>query len=197
MAIPTCYAYPLENYRMTTRDHVQDAQDETLDQFFQRMSAEVSKQGPRTTVEAVLLTHIHSYPHILLLDTSGPRGYRLPGGKLDPGESELAGLKRSLTNKLCPTGAISWDLGELLGVYYRPEFTQNLYPFMPPHSTLPKETIKVFLCQLPQETEFIQAKNLKLVAIPLHELKMNTSKFGGYLSDIPTLLSRININLIK
>ena len=43
------------------------------------------QQGLRTTVEAILLVHEHEHPHILLLQYSGAL-YKLPGGRLRPGE---------------------------------------------------------------------------------------------------------------
>jgi hypothetical protein len=40
-------------------------------------------------------------------------GFRLPGGKLKPGEDEVEGLKRKLRSKLAPaasSAAIKWEV---------------------------------------------------------------------------------------
>jgi len=41
--------------------------DATVNQRFQRMRDEYDKVGMRNSVEAVLLVHEHSLPHVLLL----------------------------------------------------------------------------------------------------------------------------------
>jgi len=43
------------------------------------------KQGARRSVEAVLLVQEHRFPHVLLLQSGGD-SFRLPGGRLRPGE---------------------------------------------------------------------------------------------------------------
>jgi cleavage and polyadenylation specificity factor subunit 5 len=72
----------------------------------------------RRTVEGVLVVHNHGHPHVLLLQVgnifklyvpvwrcdwrrSDELAHR-PGGRLRPGEDEIAGLKRKLDNKLAP-----------------------------------------------------------------------------------------------
>ena len=42
------------------------------------------KQGARRSVEAVLLVQEHRFPHVLLLQSGD--NFRLPGGRLRPGE---------------------------------------------------------------------------------------------------------------
>ena len=43
------------------------------------------KQGARRSVEAVLLVADHRFPHVLLLQSGD--SFRLPGGRLRPGEN--------------------------------------------------------------------------------------------------------------
>ena len=43
------------------------------------------KQGARRSVEAVLLVADHRFPHLLLLQSGD--SFRLPGGRLRPGEN--------------------------------------------------------------------------------------------------------------
>ncbi|KAL0211443.1 hypothetical protein P9112_009741 [Eukaryota sp. TZLM1-RC] len=185
------HTYPLDNYVMSLRDPV-PIQDATMDNFLERLQSDVQNYGPRISVGAIFLTHIHKYPHILLLHSPGPRGFLLPGGRLDPGEGETDGLKRQLSTKLNPNLSIHWDIGEHAGTFYRPELGPRMLPFLPPHVSSAKETLKVYLVQLPPTAEFIQAKNNKLVAVPLHELYNDKERYG-YLSEIPCLLSRISI----
>tara|TARA_B100001250_G_C19593754_1_gene697497 strand:- start:348 stop:584 length:237 start_codon:yes stop_codon:yes gene_type:complete len=70
-----------------------------------------------------------------------------------------------------------------------------MYPYLPPHVTKPKETLEVFLVELPEKCYFAVPKTSKLVAVPIFELYDNAEKFGAVASSIPHLLSRIDINL--
>lgn len=60
------------------------------------MRDEFEKIGQRRSVEGVLLVHEHKLPHVLLLQL-GTTFFKLPGGELNPGEDELDGLKRLMT----------------------------------------------------------------------------------------------------
>ena len=60
------------------------------------MRDEFDRIGMRRSVEGVLLVHEHGLPHVLLLQL-GTTFFKLPGGELNPGEDEVEGLKRLLT----------------------------------------------------------------------------------------------------
>ena len=45
-----------------------------------------AREGARRSVEAVLLVHEHHHPHVLLLQV-GSTFFKLPGGRLRPGEN--------------------------------------------------------------------------------------------------------------
>lgn len=60
------------------------------------MRDEFERIGMRRSVEAVLLVQEHGLPHVLLLQL-GTTFFKLPGGELNPGEDEVEGLKRLLT----------------------------------------------------------------------------------------------------
>lgn len=70
---------------------------------------------------------------------------------------EIAGLKRKLTNNLSPPNpglGPKWEVGECIGVYWRPNFETILYPYLPPHITRPKECKKLFVSPLPEKCYF-------------------------------------------
>lgn len=60
------------------------------------MRDEFERIGMRRTVEGVFLVHEHGLPHVLLLQL-GTTFFKLPGGELNPGEDEVEGLKRILS----------------------------------------------------------------------------------------------------
>mmetsp|Transcript_36522 Transcript_36522/g.115198 ORF Transcript_36522/g.115198 Transcript_36522/m.115198 type:complete len:177 (-) Transcript_36522:62-592(-) len=160
-----------------------------------RMKDKYEKEGPRRTVEGIMLVQEHNTPHILLMQIGGSF-WKLPGGRLQPAENEEEGLKRKLTNKLSPpeeSVRTEWQVGECLGMWWRPNFETLMYPYMPPHITKPKECKKIYLVPLPEKCYFSVPKNFKLLAVPLFELYDNVQRFGPVIASIPHLLSKYNI----
>uniref|UniRef100_A0A0M3IPI3 F-box domain-containing protein n=1 Tax=Ascaris lumbricoides TaxID=6252 RepID=A0A0M3IPI3_ASCLU len=87
--------YPLTNYVFGKKE-AQHERDLSVHDRFDRMRNEFHKMGMRRSVDAVILVHEHSLPHVLLLRV-GQNFFKLPGGELTPGEDEVNGLKRILT----------------------------------------------------------------------------------------------------
>lgn len=89
------FRYPLTNYTFGTKEPLFE-KDPSVPARFQRMRDEFERIGMRRSVEGVLLVHEHGLPHVLLLQL-GTTFFKLPGGELMPGEDEVDGLKRLLT----------------------------------------------------------------------------------------------------
>ncbi|KHN82537.1 Cleavage and polyadenylation specificity factor subunit 5 [Toxocara canis] len=161
---------------------------------FQRMREEYEKIGMRRSVEGVLLVHEHSLPHVLLLQI-GTTFFKLPGGELNPGEDEIEGLKRLLTETLGRQDGAKdlWTIEDAIGNWWRPNFDPPRYPYIPAHVTKPKEQTKLFLVQLPERALFAVPKNYKLVAAPLFELYDNAAGYGPLIASLPQTLSRCTI----
>lgn len=85
----------MTNYTFGTKEALFE-KDPSVPARFQRMRDEFEKIGMRRSVEGVLLVHEHGLPHVLLLQL-GTTFFKLPGGELNPGEDEVEGLKRLLT----------------------------------------------------------------------------------------------------
>ncbi len=107
-------------------------------------------------------------------------------------------------------------MGECIASWCRPHFEPQLYPYVPPHITRPKETKRIFIVHLPQKCFFavrrrhagagalprlscthvsLQVpKNLKLLAVPVFELFQN-ERYGHIISAVPQCLSRFHISL--
>ena len=150
----------------------------------------------RSSVEGVILVHNHGHPCVLLLQIGN--FFKLPGGRLRPGEGELEGLNRKLNNKLGdPANPVSWQISELVSTWWRPNFETFMYPYIPPHITRPKECKKLFLVLLSDHYVFHVPKNYKIVAVPLFELHDNAARYGLPISTLPSALSRFNFNCIQ
>ena len=83
---------------------------------------------------------------------------------------------------------------ERLAQWTRPDFEMVLYPYTPPHISIPKERKHIYLMQIPPSFTFVVPKNYKVFALPLHELYGNAHRFGSaVLSGIPANLSRFSL----
>jgi len=186
--------YPLNNYTFGTKEPLFE-KDSSVPARFARMRDEFDKIGMRRSVEAVLLVHEHNLPHVLLLQL-GTTFFKLPGGELEPDEDEVAGLKRLLTETLGRQDGVKqeWNVDEIIGNWWRPNFEPPQYPYVPSHITKPKEHKKLYLVQLGEKAVFAVPKNYKLVAAPLFELYDNSQGYGPIISSLPQSLSRFSFS---
>ena len=139
----------------------------------------------------------HGHPHVLLLQI-GSAFFKLPGGRLRPGEGETDCLLRKLNTNLSPEAdhlKPEWRIGDVLGTYYRPNYDNIMYPYCPPHIARPKELRRLFLIHLPEKCFLAVPKNYKLIAVPLFEIYDHIQRYGPVISSIPQLLSRFNVVL--
>ncbi|XP_069496346.1 cleavage and polyadenylation specificity factor subunit 5 isoform X1 [Ambystoma mexicanum] len=185
----TINLYPLTNYTFGTKEPLYE-KDSSVAARFQRMREEFDKMGMRRTVEGVLIVHEHRLPHVLLLQL-GTTFFKLPGGEINPGEDEVEGLKRLMTEILGRQDGVvqDWVIDDCIGNWWRPNFEPPQYPYIPAHITKPKEHKKLFLVQLQEKALFAVPKNYKLVAAPLFELYDNAPGYGPIISSLPQLLS--------
>ena len=158
--------YPLTNYTFGTKEPLFE-KDPSVPARFQRMREEFDKIGMRRSVEGVLLVHEHGLPHVLLLQL-GTTFFKLPGGELNPGEDEVEGLQRLMTETLgkqadsssgAATNPKDWVVEDTIGNWWRPNFEPAQYPYIPPHITKPKEHRKLFLVQLQEKAFFAVPRN--------------------------------------
>ncbi|XP_047171002.1 pre-mRNA cleavage factor Im 25 kDa subunit 1 [Vigna umbellata] len=190
--------YPLSCYYFGSKDTI-PFKDHTLHHHLLRIQSNYAASGLRTSVEAVLLVELFKHPHLLLLQVRNSI-YKLPGGRLRPGESDTDGLKRKLTRKLSVDedgDGSEWEVGECLGMWWRPDFETLLYPFLPPNVKQPKECTKVFLVKLPASRKFIVPKNMRLLAVPLCQVHENQKTYGQIISGVPQLLSKFSFNMLE
>ncbi|KAI8848761.1 cleavage and polyadenylation specific factor 5 [Chytridium lagenaria] len=196
MTQPTVTLHPLSGYTFGQKE-AQPEEDPSVAARLNRLQSEYEKQGMRHTVEGVLVVHEHGHPHVLMLQIA-ETFFKLPGDSLKPGEDEVEGLKARLNAKLAPVKdgmleeANDWEVGELLAVWWRPNFETYMYPYIPAHITKPKEMKKIYLVHLPEKKLLSVPKNMRTAAVPLFELYDNAARYGPQLSALAHLLSRFN-----
>ena len=121
--------HELDNYTFGTKEA--KPEKDSLVKRMGRMTEKYKEEGMRRTVECVLLLQNKQHPHVLLLQQGQGQNavFRLPGGRLRPGEGELEGTRRKLSSKLAPvreqesqTHQAKWMVEEQLAVWWRPNF---------------------------------------------------------------------------
>ncbi|XP_057768217.1 pre-mRNA cleavage factor Im 25 kDa subunit 1 [Salvia miltiorrhiza] len=190
--------YPLSCYYFGSKDSV-SLNTETLADRLLRLKANYDAYGMRSCVAAVIVVELFKHPHLLLLQVQNSI-YRLPGGRVRRGESDTDCLKRKLSSKLSAGEdgrGPEWEVGECLGMWWRPDFESLLYPYLPPNIKRPKECTKLYLVKLPPSRRFIVPKNFRLLAIPLCQLHENDETYGPIISGVPQLLSKYSFNFIE
>lgn len=190
--------YPLSSYYFGSKEAI-PSKDETLADRLLRLKSNYSAHGLRTCVEAVILVELFKHPHLLLLQVRNSI-FKLPGGRLRPREPEIDGLKRKLSRKLSANenhDGMDWEVGECLGMWWRPDFETLLYPYLSPNVKKPKECTKLYLVKLPESRKFIVPKNLKLLAVPICQVHENHKTYGSVISGVPQLLSKFSFNIIE
>ncbi|CAG5097068.1 Oidioi.mRNA.OKI2018_I69.XSR.g14918.t1.cds [Oikopleura dioica] len=189
--------YALGNYNFGMKEEMLD-QDGMNDDRFERLKEEYAATGTRRTVQAVIVVEEHGLPHFLLLQQN-PNFFKLPGGQLLPHEDEIAGLKRILTQTLSVPGNIKhdWEIEPTaVATWWRPTFSNNMFPYMPAHVKHAKERRQIFLVRLPQGgQQFAIPRNFKLVAAPIFEVHNNPDGYGPIISSLPTQLSRFSFTI--
>ena len=106
-------------------------------------------------------------------------------------------MKRKLGNKLSPendTLKVDWEIGDCVGCFYRPNFENLMYPYLPPHITKPKEIKTLYMVHLPSSCYFAVPSNLKLIAVPMFELYDKIDKYGPLIAGLPSMLSRFQVS---
>ncbi|KAK9451513.1 Cleavage/polyadenylation specificity factor subunit 5 [Limtongia smithiae] len=198
----TIRLYPVSNYTFGTKE-AQPEEDSSVTARLQRLQDHYEQYGMRRTCEGVLVCHEHGHPHILMLQIANAF-FKLPGDYLQPGEDEIEGFTARLDERLAPVPAQqpsdshtpSWEIGDCIAQWWRPNFESFTYPFIPPHVTRPKECKKMYLITLPKHKVLSVPKNMKLLAVPLFELYDNSARYGSQLSAIPQYLSRYNFEFV-
>ncbi|XP_074294212.1 pre-mRNA cleavage factor Im 25 kDa subunit 2-like [Silene latifolia] len=196
---PKVDVYPLSNYSVEIKGA--KIQRRTCDAArFTHMEYKYLKYGMKTSVEGILLVHEHKHPHVLMLK-KGNAFYKLPGGKLRPGEDEIEGLKRKLSRNLAfnqpPEFQPDWQIGQEVAMWWRPNFTKHMYPYCPPHIEKPKEERKMFIVHLSNRQDFVVPGNYDLVAVPFFDLYDNPQRYGPVYSSIPLQLSRFDFKAMS
>ena len=156
------------------------------------------REGMRRTVRAVFIVHTNDVPHFLIFQqrTAACSVPFLFGGKLQEGEAEKDGLTRLLRGfilKSKSSDSCEWKVGDLITKFWRPDFDERVYPYIPPHVVRPKEEISVFQVILPPKCVFSLREGMSISSVPIHELVRNSGLMPPLIAALPTLVTRFTL----
>ncbi|WWD02171.1 hypothetical protein V865_000209 [Kwoniella europaea PYCC6329] len=98
MSLETLNVHPLSGYSFIERES-QPEEDNSVTARLKRLEDQYAESGIRRSVEAIMLVNVHDFPHVLVLQVANAF-YKLPGGYLDPVESDSSGLITRLNEQL-------------------------------------------------------------------------------------------------
>ena len=206
MTVPTYHLYEYSNYTCRNlgddndeaigeNDEQQPAKPpkmERLRNYFQQRT--YSADGTVKSVRAIILAFSHRHPHVFLLSkkSESTSRYILPGGKLKPGEDYETGLKRILEKKLAIVEGGTYEIGDqLVATWYRPQFTEQMLPYLPVHIKSAKEIEEWYLVLLPRTAKLQVEAQYRSCWAAFYQLH-DSAEFGSQLSKVPVLVSRFN-----
>ncbi|KAF7456226.1 putative mRNA cleavage factor-like protein [Cryptosporidium felis] len=216
---PSWLIYPLDNYGIRVQDNAEETGSSIPISEMNGFNTKVDnflKDGIGRSVAALMLTHRYLCPHVVLLQNDLTSEWMLPNCSYKAWENPrtvLANFLKSLFltssnssassgNSLGNSGSggsntngggfdNAVEVGEYLGTWWRTEFNYSPLPYLPPHSTRPKEIIRIYQVILPPKLLFKLPKHHVLKSLPLFDLDPNI--FGIACGSIPQLISRFQI----
>jgi cleavage and polyadenylation specificity factor subunit 5 len=180
----------ISGYSFGSKDPIRH-EDPNSNQAALTLQTEYEGKGTRTTVNGVIVVHDNEHPHILTLKINDY--FTLPGEILTPGQDEVTAIKSSLSKIFSSSDQpVDFEILELLGSWYKPNFDAVIYPYLPSHIKRPKEIQKYFLVGMSMQMLLTVPSNMQLIAVPLCDLYDNVQKYGPQLAALPQMLSRFN-----
>ena len=159
----------------------------------EKLRQRFQKEGTVRSVRCIILVHEHNHPNIMLLRNRTTNDISIPGGRLLTGEDDETGIHRILNKKLCPINA-DFEIGEHIATWYRPQFTEYVYPYLPAHITTAKEIEKWYVVFLPETAKLrAQAKNEPTI-LPFYQINGNPDWQGKPLGEVPVLMSKFDFS---
>ncbi|WWC90575.1 uncharacterized protein L201_005511 [Kwoniella dendrophila CBS 6074] len=98
MTLEKLNIHPLSGYTLIERES-QPEEDNSVTTRLKRLEEQNDESGVRRSVEAIMLVSVHDFPHILVLQVANAF-YKLPGGYIDPIETDASGLITRLNEQL-------------------------------------------------------------------------------------------------
>ncbi|WVQ95149.1 hypothetical protein IAU59_002243 [Kwoniella sp. CBS 9459] len=98
MSEDTHTIHPIAGYTYVEREP-QPEEDNSVTTRLRRLEYQFGESGIRRSVEALMLVEVHGFPHVLVLQVANAF-YKLPGGYLDPSETDADGLITRLKEQI-------------------------------------------------------------------------------------------------
>lgn len=198
---PEWLLYPQSNYEFNIDEKLKNKFIIDKEKCKKRIHS-YNKNGIRNCVLAIILCHRFQYPHVLLLQHQESQTYYLLHGKYNSWEKPKEVLKKKLQkyiNKINDIHYVSGqgnnereetvEIGDFLGEWWKTQFNSVYLPYLPAHTTRPKEYVRLYQVTLSPKCIFHLPPGFILKALPLSDLHT----CGLAISGISTILSRYKL----
>ena len=191
----TAKIYSIENYKIEKRRGTPKKEPKSFAEKMTKLQ-EINEttQLPKKSVYGVILVHNNEFPHVLIHHKQSLTNFRetipLIGGKIENGEEPIEGLRQKISKQLGLKEKLNYEIGELLGTFYRVNYTNRVYPYLPGHVDGAKEVVLVYMIHISEKCEFSIGEHDTLNSIALFNLHNNTQHYHDVMCAIPVLVSR-------
>ncbi|CAD7932894.1 unnamed protein product [Amoebophrya sp. A120] len=159
-----------------------------------KLFGKYKREGMQKSFACVLMCfNAEGHPCLILKKKNDGR-LKLVGGKIKVGESTVEKALYRKMKDIVFGGPTSCQMGELLSVWYRPNFDELLLPYLPLHENRPKERVEVYQVVLPEKC--ILQTGSPLEVVPLHELSLLHNECP-ILASLPAAISRFALNRME
>ena len=177
----TAKIYGIENYKIDKRPVKVKKEEKPFEQQMTKLrEINESTHLPKKSVYGVILIHQNNFPHLFIYQKQSKQNVKeniqLVGGKINNGEEPIEGLKRKMKKQLNVDDLKHYQIGELLGTFYRINYSSNLYPYLPSHVHSPKEIISLYMIHINESCNFKIAEGDDISSIPFFNLYNNTRR---------------------
>jgi len=181
---------PLYDRYTTGGDDMVESEEKEPTNRLEKIKTLFEQQGTVKTIRGIFLVLFHGHPHVIFLKRRGK--LVLPGGIAVPGRADEDNLIDSLRKKMWVEGLHVESTP--LAIWYRPQFTDYIYPYLPVHITEPKEIEIWYPIILPPEGKLLKhPKYEQCTSISFYDLQNGAAEYGAQLSSIPLLFSKYQI----
>lgn len=178
----------IENYHFGAPDNDEEEEEKPHVDRMEKIKEQFSVEGTVKSVRCIILVHEHNIPNILLLRNTKTKKTSMPGGKVKVGEDDETAIRRILNKKFAIDG--EFDIGDHVATWYRPQFTEYLYPYLPAHITTAKEIEKWYVVMLPEKAALrVQSKH-EPFALPFIQIHNNVEYEEQTILYIPAIMSK-------
>lgn len=168
---------------------LEEADDQSINDI-EKLRRLFAEEGTIKSIRIILLAHDHNIPTVILLRHLITGKVTLPGGKVNNGENEEFAIRRILSTEFIIDR--EYDIVDHVATWYRPQFSEYLYPYMSAHVSTPKEIEKWYFVSI-QEGSMIRIRTQhQPFVLSFQQIHNNIEFQEQTISFLPSIMSKFD-----